>query len=58
MSDIAVEAGVAVQTVYFSFHNKPALMRAPGLRTLFENASDLRLRAGKAGSIRSRTVTR
>jgi AcrR family transcriptional regulator len=28
MADIAVEAGVAVQTVYFSFHNKPALMRA------------------------------
>jgi len=28
MADIAVEAGVAVQTLYFSFHNKPALMRA------------------------------
>ncbi len=28
MADIAVEAGVAVQTVSFSFHNKPALMRA------------------------------
>jgi AcrR family transcriptional regulator len=28
MADIAAEAGVAVQTVYFSFHSKPALMRA------------------------------
>lgn len=28
MADIAAGAGVAVQTVYFSFHNKPALMRA------------------------------
>lgn len=28
MADIAAEAGVAVQTVYFSFHNKPALMHA------------------------------
>lgn len=28
MADIAAEAGVAVQTVYFTFHNKPAVMRA------------------------------
>ncbi len=28
MADIAVQASVAVQTVYFLFHNKPALMRA------------------------------
>jgi AcrR family transcriptional regulator len=28
MADIADEAGVAVQTVYFAFHSKPALMRA------------------------------
>jgi AcrR family transcriptional regulator len=28
MADIAAEAGVAVQTVYFTFHTKPALMRA------------------------------
>jgi AcrR family transcriptional regulator len=28
MADIASEAGVAVQTVYFTFHNKPAVMRA------------------------------
>lgn len=28
LADVAQEAGVAVQTVYFTFHNKPALMRA------------------------------
>ena len=28
MADIATEAGVAVQTVYFTFHTKPAVMRA------------------------------
>jgi AcrR family transcriptional regulator len=28
MADIAAEAGVAVQTVYFTFHSKPAVMRA------------------------------
>ena len=28
MTDIAAEAGVAVQTMYFTFHNKPTLMRA------------------------------
>jgi AcrR family transcriptional regulator len=28
MADIAAEAGVAVQTVYFTFHNKPAVLRA------------------------------
>jgi AcrR family transcriptional regulator len=28
MADIAAEAGVAVQTVYFTFHTKPAVMRA------------------------------
>jgi AcrR family transcriptional regulator len=28
VADIAGEAGVAVQTVYFTFHNKPALLRA------------------------------
>lgn len=28
MADIATEAGVAVQTVYFTFHNKPAVLRA------------------------------
>jgi AcrR family transcriptional regulator len=28
MADIATEAGVAVQTVYFKFHNKPAVLRA------------------------------
>jgi AcrR family transcriptional regulator len=28
MADIASEAGVAVQTLYFAFHSKPALMRA------------------------------
>ena len=28
MADIAAEAGVAVQTVYFKFHNKPAVLRA------------------------------
>lgn len=28
MADIAAEAGVAVQTMYFTFHSKPAVMRA------------------------------
>jgi len=28
MADIAAEAGVAVQTVYFTYHNKPAVLRA------------------------------
>lgn len=28
MADIAAEAGVAVQTLYFTFHSKPAVMRA------------------------------
>src|SRR5258708_16223048 len=28
MAAIASEAGVAVQTLYFTFHNKPAVMRA------------------------------
>jgi len=28
MAAIAAEVGVAVQTVYFTFHNKPALLRA------------------------------
>src|ERR1700687_4788535 len=28
MAEIAAEAGVAVQTVYFTFHNKPAVMRS------------------------------
>lgn len=28
MADIAAESGVAVQTVYFTFHNKPAVLRA------------------------------
>jgi AcrR family transcriptional regulator len=28
MADIAAEAGVAVQTVYFTFHTKPAVLRA------------------------------
>jgi AcrR family transcriptional regulator len=28
MAEIANEAGVAVQTLYFTFHNKPAVMRA------------------------------
>ncbi|GAC1343620.1 MAG: TetR/AcrR family transcriptional regulator [Candidatus Dormibacteria bacterium] len=28
MADIAREAGVAIQTVYFTFHNKPAVLRA------------------------------
>jgi AcrR family transcriptional regulator len=28
MADIATEAGVAVQTVYFTFHTKPAVLRA------------------------------
>jgi AcrR family transcriptional regulator len=28
MADIAAEAGVAVQTVYFTFHSKPTVLRA------------------------------
>jgi AcrR family transcriptional regulator len=28
MAEIAAEAGVAVQTVYFTFHNKPAVLRS------------------------------
>ncbi|HLO36428.1 MAG TPA: TetR/AcrR family transcriptional regulator [Candidatus Deferrimicrobium sp.] len=28
IADIAAEAGVAVQTVYFTFHNKPGVLRA------------------------------
>jgi AcrR family transcriptional regulator len=28
MAEVATQAGVAVQTVYFTFHNKPGLLRA------------------------------